>query len=105
MTRESTLKQHKSSKSHMPRKVSKLSSKKRENTFRQVLEVTWHYKTLLSESAINPPPNNYNKAVEVIVASCFVLQTLNVAASLVVASWYLTDSFRQYVYNNTICET
>jgi len=47
------------------RKVSPLSSKKRENTFRQVVEVTWHYKTMMSESAINPPNNNNNNNLSV----------------------------------------
>ena len=72
MTWESTLKQRNSSKTHMSWKVSSLSSKKRENTFRQVLEVTWHYKTMMSESAINLSSPNNNKKINCLAFSSWV---------------------------------
>jgi len=49
---------------HMPRKVSSLSSKKRENTSRQVLEVTWHYKTWCQKVPLTPLNNIYVQGVQ-----------------------------------------
>ena len=55
-----TLTQQSSSNTHMLRNLSNPSSKTQENAYRRLLTMTWHYKTLLSKSAITLTNNNNN---------------------------------------------